>query len=191
MRTNQFWLFCVASLGFGMFLQAIMVHIVPHSTELGISAIISANILAIIGGLSIAGRIVIGSIADRIGTKLALIIICILEAVPLLSLVGAKEVWMLYLLGAIFGFAYGGFPSLHPLIFAELFGLSSLGVILGLSILAVSIGLGIGSFTSGRIFDITGSYSLAFLVSGVVMVIGLIAALLLKPTRTQGEANES
>ena len=99
---------------------------------------------------------------------------------------------MLYILGAIFGFAYGGFPSLHPLIFAELFRLSSLGVILGLSVLIVAIGLGIGSFLAGRIFDITGSYSLAFLVSAVVMVIGLILALLLKSTHKAGvEANDS
>ena len=190
-RTSQFWLISAIAAASAFGVGTILVHIVAHATDVGFSITGAANVLAVVGGLSVIGRLTMGSTADRIGSKPALIIVCILEAAPLFLLAGANEPWMLYLLAGIFGLAYGGFPSLHPLIFAELFGLSSLGVILGLSILAVSIGLGIGSFTSGRIFDITGSYSLAFLVSGVVMVIGLIAALLLKPTRTQGEANES
>lgn len=186
--TSQFWLISIIAAASAFGVGTILVHIVAHATDVGLSTTRAANIFLVVGGLSIVGKLMMGSAADRIGSKLALIIICIVEASPLFLLAIAKEPWMLYVLAGIFGLAYGGFPSLHPLIFAELFGLSSLGVILGLSILAVSLGLGVGSFLSGRIFDITGSYSLAFLVSGAVMVIGLISALLLKPTYTQGEA---
>ncbi len=36
---------------------AIMVHIVPHAAELGFSTISAANILATIGGASVAGKV--------------------------------------------------------------------------------------------------------------------------------------
>jgi predicted MFS family arabinose efflux permease len=190
-HTREFWLisFIAAASAFGV--GTIIVHIVAHASDLGMLATSAANVMAVVGGLSVVGRIVIGIAADRIGSKRGLIIICVLEGLPLFLLAGAKEPWMIYLLAAIFGFSYGGFPSLHPLIFAELFGLRSLGVILGLSILAVSIGIGIGSFITGRIYDITGSYSLAFLISGAVMFTGLISAFLIKSPRKQGEANDS
>ena len=90
---------------------------------------------------------------------------------------------MLYLFGAIIGFSMGGWLPVHSLVVAELFGLSSHGVILGFTMLSVTMGLGVGSFLAGKIFDIMGSYSWAFLISALAMVIALILALLLKPPR--------
>ena len=190
-HTWQLWQLCVvvATSSFGV--GVIQVHIVVYATDLGMSVTSGANILAFIGGLGIAGRIIMGSAADRIDTKLALIIACILQAGALFLVIGAKEAWVLYLFGAIFGFGFGGFLPVHSLIVAELFGLSSHGVIYGLTMLSVTIGLGIGSFLAGKIFDIMGSYSLAFLLSAVAMVIGLISALLLRPTVKQREASDS
>ena len=51
-RTRQFWTICVVNLIVVYFLLTIMVHIVPHVTDLGISATTAANILATIGGVS-------------------------------------------------------------------------------------------------------------------------------------------
>jgi MFS family permease len=190
-RTREFWLISVIAATSAFGVGTIIVHIVAHASDIGMSATSAANVMAVVGGLAVVGRIVVGIATDRIGSKMGLIIICILEGLPLFLLAGAKEPWMIYVLAGIFGFSYGGFPSLHPLVFAELFGVRSLGVILGLSILAVSLGIGIGSFLTGRIYDTTGSYSLAFLISGAVMVIGLIAAFIIKSPRKQGGANDS
>ena len=51
-----------------------LVHIVPHATDLGISAVTAASILATMGGVSIVGMIVMGIVADRIGNMQVFII---------------------------------------------------------------------------------------------------------------------
>ncbi len=189
-QTRQFWmlfglLFCNF---FG--LQAIMLHIVPHVTDLGISAIIAASVLTIIGGVSIAGRITTGGAADRIGTKAAFAGGLILMAVALLWLLVAKEMWMLYLFAAVFGFAYGGAMPLGSPMAAELFGLRAHGAIFGIIAFGGSLGGAVGPTLAGYIFDKSGSYQSAFLLLGIITAVGAIIASLLTPVSSKGGTND-
>lgn len=184
-RTKQFWIVWTAYLFLGGCLHSGMVHIVPHATDLGISAMIAANILAVVGGLSIVGRVGIGAISDRVGRKPSLIISFALLAAALLWVMIAKEVWMLYLFAIIFGFSTGGLIALEPSVTAELFGLRAHGAILGTIVFGATIGGAIGSLLAGCIFDITGSYYIAFLVSVVLAIASLLLISLLKPTRRE------
>jgi len=180
-RTRQFWMICAIYFCYGFFLQSIMVHIAPHATELGISPIRAANILAIIGGLGIVGRIAWGSASDRIGIKLSLALSFVLASVVMLWLQLAGELWMLYLFAFIFGFAYGGLSAMQSLVIAELFGLSSIGIIVGGITFIFAIGGAAGPLLAGRIFDITGSYYIAFLVCAILSVVGLVLTLFVRP----------
>jgi len=183
LRTSQFWLLCAMWSSFSFFLQVIMVHIVPHATDLGISAISAANILAFIGGASIAGKIITGSAGDRIGNKTAITIGFVLLSVILFWLQLAEMVWMLYLFAVVFGFAYGSVLSPQSPLIAELFGLRSHGAILGVIFFSATIGGAIGPILAGHIFDITSSYQLAFLICGAVAIMAIILTSLLRPTR--------
>jgi len=162
-----------------------MVHIVPHAIELGIPAANAANILAVIGGVSIAGKTIMGAATDRIGTRTGIIIGLILMIVTLTWLIVARELWMLYLFAAFFAFGYASMVALMSPIVAELFGLSSLGALLGIVNFAATIGCAIGPVLAGWLFDISGSYQLAFLVCVAISIIGLILTLFLKPTHRQ------
>lgn len=181
-HARQFWMLCAAFLCFGFCLQVIMVHIVPYAIDKGISAAIAASILTVIGGLGIAGRVIIGGGGDRIGSKLALIIGFILMAIALSLVVVAREMWMLYLFAAIFGFSYGGLVAVQSPLVADLFGLLAHGVVWGVVVFSVTIGGAIGPLLAGYIFDITSSYHLTFLVCVALSVAGLILILLLTPT---------
>ena len=189
--TRLFWMVCVVFFCFGFNLYTIMVHIVPHATELGVSAVVAANIIAIIGGVNTAGRIVIGSAGDRIGNKQCLIISFILLAVALLWLMVAKELWMLCLFAVIFGFGYGGLAALMSPVPAELFGLRSLGTIVGAVMCSFTIGGAVGPVLAGRIFDVTGSYTPAFWACIALGIAGIILSALLRPTSSKGGANDS
>jgi len=179
-RTRQFWMLSAMWFCFAFSLETIFVHLVPYATDLGISARSAANILAISGGVSILGGIIIGNIADRSGNRPALIITSILFAGALIWLVVAKELRMLYLLAAIFGFGYGGLFAVESPIIAKLFGLSAHGAIMASVGVGYMIGGALGAVLAGRMFDITGSYQTAFLVSAAASVIALILALLLR-----------
>jgi len=188
-QTRQFWLLSVAFVSLTVSTGTIPAHIVLHAIGLGISPAKAAVILATMGGLSTVGRIIIGGVGDRIGTKLALIIGFGLFSLALFWLLVAKELWMLYLFAIVFGFGYGGIAALISPSVAELFGLSSHGAILGVIIGSIQTTEGIGPVVAGYIFDVTGSYQLAFLMCALASVIGLGLVSCL-PSARRGKAGE-
>jgi len=183
-NTRQFWLLFFMNFCSGFYIFATTVHIVPHAIELGISPATAASILAAIGGLSIAGRITLGSAADRIGNRNAFIIGFLLVSAAFFWLVPAKEGWQIYLFAIFYGFAYGGCEAQWSPMAATLFGLSSLGLILGTVAIGFSVGSALGPVVTGYIFDISGSYQIAFLVCAVASVIGLTLTTFLTPIKT-------
>ena len=182
-QTGQFWLACAIYFCYGIFLVTTIVHIAPHATELGISPINAANIIAIIGGLSIIGRVAIGYASDRIGVKFSLALAFILVSIALLWLHIAKGLWMLYLFAAVFGFGYGGTITVQSPLLAELFGLRSHATILGVVICFATVSGAVGSLMGGVVFDVTGSYSLAFWICATVTITGFILTLFLRPVQ--------
>jgi len=182
-HTRQFWMFSIAILCFGLGLGTVAAHIVLHAIGVGINAVGATVVLAIVGASSIAGRVTMGTAADRIGNKPALITSFSLISISLFWLLAAGELWMLYLFAAIFGFGYGGIAALGSPVVAELFGLSSHGVILGVTMIFVEGASAVGPVVAGHIFDITGGYQLAFLSYAIISIVGLILVSLLRPTR--------
>jgi len=173
LRTRRFWTICAANLAVVFCLLIIMLHIVPHATDIGISSTTAAGILSTIGGISMAGRFFTGIAIDRIGNRNAMIISFILLIAALLWLQLAEELWMLYLFAVVYGFAHGGFFTVISPIVAEHFGLRSHGVLFGIVAFAGNVGGAIGPVLAGHIFDITGSYRLALWVCAGVGALGL------------------
>ncbi len=184
LRTRQFWLLAALYFFFLYPLLTVTVHVVIHATGIGVSAKSAANILGIIGGLCVVGMNGAGIAADRIGNKRTLIICFMLMAVSIIFLMMARVTWSFYLFAAIFGLAYGGMQVLFSPLVAELFGLSSHGVILGTAAFGGSIGAALGPFISGYIFDLTKSYSWAFVICIIMAILSVYLASLLKPVRT-------
>jgi MFS family permease len=179
-RARSFWLLSLVLFCFIFSVQAIMIHIVPHATDLGVSVTTAGGILSLIGGLGIVGRVGIGIASDRIGVKRALIIVLVLMTASIFWIITAKDLWALYLFAILFGFSFGGLITLESPLVAELFGLTSHGIILGTAILISSIGAALGILLAGRIFDVTNSYNAAFFICAGLAVIGLVLASRLK-----------
>ena len=180
-HTRQFWTLCAVFGCLWFSAMAIWVHIVIHAIDLGISAISAANILAIMGGVGIASRILTGSLADKIGYKPALLIGFTLMSASFLWLLVAKELWALNLFAIIFGVGIAGLSVLEAPLIARLFGLGSLSVIMGSVEFASTTLSTPSSIVAGYIFDITGRYQLAFLICVGVSIMGFMLSLLLKP----------
>jgi len=180
-RTRQFWLVVAMYPCIGFSFSTMIVHIVPHATDLGISAATAAVILAVSGGTSIAGNLALGSAGDRIGNRAAYFIGLVLIAAAFFWLIAATEAWQLYLFSAVAGFACGGCVALQPSLVARLFGLKSHGLLFGIAGLGHTTGAALGGFLAGYIFDVTGSYQAAFISCAAVAVIGLILTAAIRP----------
>ena len=185
--TRQFWTMCVAEFTIFFCLLTMIVHIVPHATDLGLPTGTAAGVLSTIGGVSMLGRVVMGAANDRIGGKRSLIICFIVLLCGLIWLQLAGESWMLFLFAVIYGFAHGGFFTVVSPTVAELFDTGSHGVLFGLVLFCGTIGGAIGPLLGGFIFDLTGSYQTLFLVLAGMTVLGFVLIILLRPL--QGDGN--
>jgi MFS family permease len=182
--TKQFWLLSALYFFFLFPLLTVLVHVVIHATGMGVSSKNAATIIALIGGISVVGMNCAGTTADRLGNKQTFIICFILMAVSFVVLLVAGAAWPLYLFAALFGLAYGGMQVLFSPMVAELFGLTSHGVILASAAFFGAFGAALGPFVSGHIFDLTRSYGLAFFICLIMTLISVMLASLLKPVRT-------
>jgi len=182
-KTSRFLVWGSILFCFFFSVQVIVVHVVPHGIDIGISATVAAGILSIIAGGSVIGRLSMGFIYDRIGSRKALSACLTLVALALIWLLFAKEIWGLYIFAGVFGLAYGGIVLLETALTGELFGLKSLGMILGGVILFGTVGGALGAPLAGSIFDATGSYSLALLICVILVVLAIILSLILLKTK--------
>ena len=183
LHTRQFWTICGVSVAIIFCLMSIMVHIVPHAQDIRISATSAASVLAVIGGVSMAGRFFTGIAIDRIGSKMAMICCFGLLIIALLWLQTAQELWMLYLFAIIYGVAHGGFFTAISPIVAEFFGIRSHGVLFGIIAFSGTVGGAMGPVVTGYIFDVTAGYSLAFWLCTLMSVFGLALIVSLKPIK--------
>jgi len=176
MRTRQFWLvgimlFCLVFIG-----QIMVNHLAPHSQDIGISATIAASFISIYAATSLIGRNLCGFIADRIGSRTAMLIGFAMVTIGMVWLAFSTQVWMLYLFSLWYGISFGIIVPLQSLLTGELFGLKSLGIITATLMLAGSIGGAISAPLAGAIFDSTGKYDIAFYLCIGMAALGTILA---------------
>jgi MFS family permease len=182
-RSGRFWTLCIAEFIIFFCLVTIVIHIVPYARDLGLSPVAAAGVLSTIGGVSMLGRISMGTMNDRIGGKRSLIICFIVLLCGLIWLQAATAAWMLFLFAAIYGFAHGGFFTVMSPTVAELFGTGSHGLLFGIVLFSGTIGGAFGPLIAGRTFDVTGSYRMVYLALIVMAAVGFALVTLLQPPR--------
>jgi MFS family permease len=182
-RTKQFWAINLAEFCSFSCILTVVVHIVPHAIDQGLAPGTAAGVISAIGGMSILGRLVLGSASDRIGGKRALMICFVILFCSFIWLQLAGSAWMFFLFAVVYGFAHGGiFTVVSPTV-AELFGTGSHGLLFGIVLFSGNIGGAISPVLAGRIFDVMGSYRIIFLFLTVMAAIGFVLISLLRPLR--------
>ena len=182
--TYQFWILCVVNMLVVLILISIIIHIVPHGRDMGLSATQAASVLSAIGGVSMVGRFLSGISIDRWGSKRIMVICFFLLTSGLLLLQFATTLWLLYLFACIYGLAHGGFFTAVSPIAAEIFGIRAHGTILGIIVCFGTTGGSIGPLVAGQLFDMTGSYTSTFWALIVISLLGLTILLPLKPVQS-------
>jgi len=184
-KTRGFWLFCLTHFAYAFCVQTIVVHVVPHAIDIGIPRMAAASILSIVAGSSVVGRLSTGLLSDRIGGRPALTGCLALVAFILVWLLFAGQVWAFWVFAVPFGLGFGGVAPLLTVVSAELFGVKSLGAIFGAVLFSGTLGGAIGPPLSGRIFDMTGSYDLAFTICVILAMLATILSLALLRWRSR------
>ncbi len=172
-QTRQFWLLSAMYACLVLAVQMVMVHLKAYAIDFNVAEMAAATAVGLVGGASIGGRIVMGSLSDRIGRKASFSIAYFLMAIIMLWLLKARQPWEFYLFSTVFGFGYGACVPLFPAVIADLFGTRFHGSIFGALSVAAGLGGMVGPLLAGYVFDITGSYNIAFIIGAAVLFLAL------------------
>jgi sugar phosphate permease len=149
------------------------------SLDLKYSQAEAANVMSIVLGASIVGRLLMGWLADVMPKKYVMIIIYALVAVAIPLLYFTSSPGIIYVFAFIFGVALGGDYMIIPLMAAELFGVKVMGRVMGLVITMDGIAEALAPMLAARIRDVTGSYANGFAALIVLAIIGTLAVMFL------------
>ena len=127
------------------------------------------------------GRLAWGVIGDRLGRKTSVVTMAATQGVFLLLFTAmAGNEWTLYLFAALIGFNFGGNFALFPALTADEFGNGAVGKNYPWVFLSYGAGGIIFPILGGWLGD-AGRYSTAFVITGVLCVLGAAAASLVFP----------
>jgi MFS family permease len=156
-------LLCVASVCCCVAMSMPQVHIVAYCGDLGYGVAHGADMLAVMMAAGIVSRIGSGLIADRIGGLRTLLLGSVLQGTALILYLFYNGLVSLYLVSALFGLFQGGIVPSYAIIVREYFPPQQAGARVGVVLMTSMLGMAFGGWLSGLIFDLTGSYSAAFL----------------------------
>jgi MFS family permease len=184
LHTPQFWLILATWVFYGIFYQSAVVHIVPYATDIGMTAIKAAGIFSIIGLIGTVGRVGLGFVGDKLGNRRTSYISYSLMGLSFIGLALIPNFSMLYVFAIIFGCLFGIGVLLVPMV-TEYFGFKQLGIISGAVVCSNSFGGAIGPPVTGAVFDVMGSYQMAFIASGVIALGAALLVFSIKPLKSR------
>jgi len=182
LRTRTFWALTVVAVTTFWSIMALSSHLILHMSDLGFNAQQAANGMLVLFGLGLTGKFLFGFLADLVASKKVFVsnMALMLAGALLIATQSVKLLWMGLV---IMGLGWGGLYAVLQLQTVEAFGLSSVGKILGTIQLLDAAAVGLGVWLTAVMFDRYGNYHLAFIVSALLVMIGLIAACFVRNER--------
>lgn len=129
------------------------------------------------------GRIAWGTLSDKLGRKLSVVIMCVTQGIFMLAFTKMAGVpGLLFIAATLIGFNFGGNFSLFPTLTADTFGTKFIGQNYPWVFLAYGVGGIFGPIMGGRLGDM-GNFPLAFTICGILCIIAAGLTLMVKPQK--------
>jgi len=158
---RRLWLLVTAWLLLGFNQMMMSVHLVSYVSDQGVTLERASLALTILGTGTIAGRILFGMAADRVGTKPTFWFCLALQIVTLVSIVAGPSLQVLDVLLFWLGLSGAGSDTALVKGAVETFGVRAIGAVMGILSFGWRCGAALGPTAAGFLYDATGSYTLA------------------------------
>lgn len=187
LRTRQFymlWVMLLLGASAGLMIIGNIAIIAKEQANLTKLGYLPVALLAIFNTL---GRLASGTVSDRIGRTRTMMLAFVLQAANMFAFAHYHTEAMLYFGASFTGLCYGTIFPLMPAAIADFFGLKNLGVNYGLLFTAFGVA-GVGAPLLGaRIADITKSFATSYTIAAVMLLVGAVLALAVRPPKAVAE----
>ncbi|MEC8574363.1 MAG: MFS transporter, partial [Pseudomonadota bacterium] len=185
------WVLGLAGIGCCIAMAMPQVHIVAYCVGLGYGPAVGAEMLSLMLLGGVVSRIISGLVADRFGGVKTLLVGSILQCIALFLYLPYDGMVSLYLVSAVFGLAQGGIVPSYALVVREYMPPHEAGARVGFVMMMTIVGMALGGWMSGWIYDVSGSYQLAFvngiLWNGINIVIMVLLLMRSRPARRNAQ----
>ncbi|NRG26617.1 MFS transporter [Bacillus circulans] len=168
---RQFWFLILPFAICGFTTTGLMdTHLIPFSHDHGFSTSVTSAAVSILAGFNIIGILLSGIIADRWSSRKMLFLLYGIRALSIAILLSSHNSTLLLIFAVIFGLV--DFATVAPtqLLATQYFEEYSIGFILGWLFLSHQIGSALGAYLPGFFYNETGSYTISFYFSIIILV---------------------
>jgi len=190
-RTARFWWLAIGYAG-GLYVwYAVQVHQTKYLLDTGFSPAVAVWALGAVSLLGIPGQILLGHVSDRVGrewiwsTSCAGFAICCAALIALASYPSLALVYIMVFAQGALGY---GLTSIMGAVVVEIFQGKHYGSIFGTIMVAALAGGAAGPLVTGVLHDLSGSYTLAFLIGIGVSGLSAVAIWLASPGKVRAVA---
>jgi MFS family permease len=193
LRTARFWWI---ALGYfcGLYIwYAVQVHQTKFLLDIGFSASVAVWALGTVSLLGIPGQILLGHLSDRIGREAIWAISCAGFAICFAALIALRyeaSLLLVYLMVVTQGALGYGLTSVMGAVVLEIFQGPHYGSIFGTLMLLALAGGAAGPWVTGLLFDLTGSYIVAFAIAIAVSGLSALAIWRASPGKIRAVAGK-
>ncbi len=158
----------------------VLTHFMPHALEHNFTAFQASSALGVMGAMNIMGTLASGFICDRFGRRGPLATYYFVRGVSLLFLLYVWNVPSLHLWAALFGLNYISTVPPTTTLTANIYGPYSVGELSGWIFFAHQVGSALGAALAGWVFELTGTYSNAFVSAAVLAFVAAGLAMMIR-----------
>lgn len=157
-------------------------HLKLYLVDMDFSQESAAKVLSLMLVASLAGRLLMGFLADLISRKYVMILIYLIVGLSIPLLLIPDFPGRVYIFAVIFGVGLGGDYMIIPLMAGDLFGIRALGRTMGIILVADGASEALFPMLVGYLYDKAGSYNIGFIVLIAVALTGAIIVSFLPKT---------
>jgi cyanate permease len=145
-------------------MSATLTHMIPRLTDFGYSLVEASLVMSVCAGFGVVGKLSFGWLSDRLSVRKVMAIVIFMQFSGQYLMFSSLD-YLTFAIGAsMFGYGVGGVVPMHGAVVGKTFGRDRFGAVLGLMRPAMFPIQILGVPFAGWIFDVTGSYDMAFQV---------------------------
>lgn len=176
-KSPMFWMWMPVCVIVSATCNCVMQHTVAYATDLGYEYSFAAGIASLITASLAVGKIVMGAVFDKIGSRRAAVLSLSLFCIALALYWFADQVMILYLAAAIIGFGLSFSTVAYSVVTQDLFGKRDFAGIYSTLTIFSGLGGALGSPLIAGVYDHMGSYRLAWATLSLLMVVNILLIL--------------
>lgn len=169
------WIVLLSAMSITIASGTLLSHTMPFLELGGLSNTMASSVFSLMFGALIIGQIVVGAYCDRFKLSAGAVAVSIIFGIAFVATIAIPNFpWLVIVLILGYGFGCPAVNVISPLVMNHMFGEKEIGKFIAYLNIFIAFGVAFGSSIVGVIYDLTGSYTPAFLLMAAFLFISAI-----------------